>query len=127
MLLKRPFVVAYRMSGFSYWLLRRMGIQKLPFYSLPNLLAGRELAPEFVQGAVRAEVLGPALERGLTATADLPERLALMQSIHQQLRQGGSALAAAAIVELLGPPESAGPSGLLGSSGSSGSLTAAGG
>ena len=100
MLLKRPFVVAYRMSGFSYWLLRRMGIQKLPFYSLPNLLAGHELAPEYVQGDVRPDVLGPALERALTRPADAGERAALMVSIHHQLRQGGSALAAAAVLDL---------------------------
>jgi lipid-A-disaccharide synthase len=100
MLLKRPFVVAYRMSPFSYWLLRRMGIQKLPFYSLPNLLAGEEIAPEFVQGAVRAEVLGPALRRALKPTPDQTRREALMRSIHQRLRQGGSDIAAAAVLEL---------------------------
>lgn len=107
MLLKRPFVVAYRMSGFSYWLLRRMGIQKLPFYSLPNLLAGQELAPEYVQGDVRPDVLGPALqrerERARVSTADAAERAALMVSIHEKLRQGGSALAAAAVLDLLQP------------------------
>jgi lipid-A-disaccharide synthase len=103
MLLKRPFVVAYRMSRFSYWLLRRMGIQKLPFYSLPNLLAGRELAPEFVQDDVRPEVLGPAVERGLERAADEQERAELMLEIHRQLRQGGSALAATAVLDLLRP------------------------
>jgi lipid-A-disaccharide synthase len=107
MLLKRPFVVAYKMSGLSYWLLRRMGIQKLPFYSLPNLLAGQELAPEYVQGEVRPEVLGPALERALAhsqeRSADALERAALMVAIHHRLRQGGSALAAAAVLDLLGP------------------------
>jgi lipid-A-disaccharide synthase len=91
------------MSKFSYWLLRRMGIRKLPFYSLPNLLAGRALAPEYVQDDVRPDVLGPALERGLAQPADAAERQALMLSIHRQLRQGGSALAAAAVVELIRP------------------------
>jgi lipid-A-disaccharide synthase len=111
MLLKRPFVVAYRMSGFSYWLLRHMGIEKLPYYSLPNLLAGQELAPEYVQGDVRADVLGPALLRVLERAfvrahegpADADERALLMASIHQKLRQGGSALAAAAVLDLLRP------------------------
>lgn len=101
MLSKRPLVVAYRMSRFSYWLLRRMGIGKLPFYSLPNLLAGRELAPEFVQQAVRAEVLGPALlERLEQGDAD-GETVALMQSIHERLRQGGSEAAARAVLALV--------------------------
>jgi lipid-A-disaccharide synthase len=101
MLLKRPMVIAYKMSRFSYWLVRRLGVQKLPFYSLPNLLAGRELAPEYVQDEVRAEVLGPALDRMLARGADDGERTALMQSIHLRLRQGGSTLAAAAVRELL--------------------------
>jgi lipid-A-disaccharide synthase len=80
-----------------------MGIQKLPFYSLPNLLAGRELAPEFVQDDVRPEVLGPAVERGLERAADEQERAELMLEIHRQLRQGGSALAATAVLDLLRP------------------------
>ena len=102
MLLKRPFVVAYRMSAFSYWLLRRMGIQKLPFYSLPNLLAGEEIAPEYVQASVSAEVLGPALQRALEDGAGHQQRARLMRSIHEQLRQGGSDVAAAAVLELVG-------------------------
>jgi len=99
MLLKRSFVVAHRMSPLSYWILRRMGIQKLPFYSLPNLLAGEEIAPEFVQGAVRADVLGPALAQALERDAGNATRHELMQSIHERLRQGGSDVAAAAVLE----------------------------
>jgi len=98
MLLQRPLVVAYRMSTLSYALLRRMGIQKLPYYSLPNLLAGEEIAPEFVQGDVRAESLGPALERCLAIDADRERKLAVMRRIHQQLSGGGSAAAAAAVL-----------------------------
>jgi lipid-A-disaccharide synthase len=99
-LLKRPLVVAYRMSALSYGLLRRMGIQKLPFYSLPNLLAGRELAPEFVQGKVRPDVLGPALLQCLARGPADQERLMAMQSIHDQLRGGGSEQVARAVIAL---------------------------
>lgn len=100
MLLRRPMVVAYRMSAFSYWLFSRMGIRKLPFYSLPNLLAGRELAAEFVQREVKPELLGPALLNALEHGAE-DERTTLMQSLHERLRQGGSGLAADAILALL--------------------------
>ena len=100
-LLRRPTIVAYRLSRLSYAVLRRMGIQKLPYYSLPNLLAGAELAPEFVQGDVRAEVLGPALLRALELSAPNDERTARMRSIHEELRQGGSDVAAAAVLELV--------------------------
>jgi lipid-A-disaccharide synthase len=113
MLLRRPMVVAYRMSGFSYWLFSRMGIRKLPFYSLPNLLAGKALAPEFVQQQVRPDVLGPALLNAFERGAD-DQQAALMQSLHERLRQGGSGLAADAILALIargvaGPPNDAGP------------------
>jgi lipid-A-disaccharide synthase len=100
MLLRRPMVVAYKMSAFSYWVFGRMGIKKLPFYSLPNLLAGRKLAAEFVQQDVRAEVLGPALLGLFERAADFDERAELMQSLHERLRQGGSQLAADAVLAL---------------------------
>ncbi|HUF72459.1 MAG TPA: lipid-A-disaccharide synthase [Gammaproteobacteria bacterium] len=102
MLLRRPMVVAYRMSAVSYWLFSRMGIQKLPFYSLPNLLAGRELAAEYVQGEVRADVLGPALLRCFDRGGDERERDALMQLLHERLRRGASARAAEALLTLAG-------------------------
>jgi lipid-A-disaccharide synthase len=102
MLLRRPMVVAYRMAAVSYWLFRRMGIQKLPFYSLPNLLAGRELAAEYVQGEVRADVLGPALLRCFDRGADDRERDALMQLLHERLRRGASGRAAEAVLTLAG-------------------------
>jgi lipid-A-disaccharide synthase len=100
MLLRRPMVVAYRMSAFSYWMFSRMGIQKLPHYSLPNLLADQELAPEFVQEQVRPDVLGPALQQAFEAGADDERRSGIMRSLHEQLRQGGSALAAKAVLAL---------------------------
>src|SRR5262249_24917361 len=59
LLLKRPMVVAHRIAPLTYWIVRRLGVAKLANFSLPNLLAGRELVPEFVQADVRANVLGP--------------------------------------------------------------------
>jgi lipid-A-disaccharide synthase len=102
LLLKRPMVVAYRMTAFSYWFFRRMGIARLPHYTLPNLLAGRSLVPEFVQEQVRAEVLGPALLEGFEGRGLDESWQADVQHIHERLRQGGSAVAAAAVLELAG-------------------------
>ena len=61
-------VVAYKMVPLTYWLVRRLGVAKLPYFSLPNLLAGRALVPEFVQGEVRPDVLGPAVLGALDGT-----------------------------------------------------------
>jgi lipid-A-disaccharide synthase len=98
LLLKRPMVVAYKMSPFSYWLLGHLGIRKLPFYSLPNLLAGRALVAEHVQGEVRADVLGPALIDCLEQAEADSGRMDTLVDIHERLRQGGSGAAAEALL-----------------------------
>lgn len=106
LLLKRPMVVAHRMSALTYWIVRKLGVQRLPHFSLPNLLAGRELVPEFVQAAVRADVLGPALAERLDGS-DSGEWHATAEQIHRALRQNASAAAADAVLELA---RAAGPS-----------------
>jgi lipid-A-disaccharide synthase len=100
MLVKRPMVVAYRMAPLSYALVRRMGIARLPHYSLPNLLAGQEVAREFVQGEVRPDVLGPAVADCLAGRPPAADWREIFESVHRQLQGGGSRAAAAAVVEL---------------------------
>jgi len=100
LLLKRPMVVAYRMTPVSYWIVRCMGAARLKHFSLPNLLAGRELAAEYVQGQVRAEVLGPAVLECLDGRMRDPDWRAEFGRIHEKLRRGASKAAAAAVLEL---------------------------
>ena len=97
-------VVAYRLGGLTAWLLRTLRMVRLPYFSLPNWLAGEALVPEFFQQAVNGASLARALQVQLR---DLPQRARLMQrfrAIHEQLRQDGAAQAAAAVIELLGEP-----------------------
>ena len=47
------------------WLLRALRLLKPPFFSLPNLLAGRGLVPEFFQEQVQPSGSGPAVLRQL--------------------------------------------------------------
>jgi lipid-A-disaccharide synthase len=101
LLLKRPMVVAHRMAPLTYWLVRRLGVAKLAHFSLPNLLAGRSVVPEFVQDQVRPEVLGPAILRYLDGKPLAPDWYDVFASIHRQLRCGASAAAAQAVLELL--------------------------
>jgi lipid-A-disaccharide synthase len=100
MLLKRPMVVAYRMAAVSYWILRLMGISRLNHFSLPNLLAGRELVAEYVQGQVRPEILGPAILGCLDGRMRGADWRAQFDRIHDQLRRGASQTAARAVLEL---------------------------
>jgi len=102
LLCKRPMVVAYRVSWATAALFRTLGLMKAPYFAQPNLLAGRELVPELVQGAVTPERLGRELE----AFLDDPARVAALEAeftaIHMTLRQGASERAAEAILALIG-------------------------
>jgi lipid-A-disaccharide synthase len=99
MLLKKPMVVAYRVSKLSEVVLRRM--IRVPYYSLPNLLAGEKLVEEFVQDDVRADQLGRHVLWYLEdagKTAALRERFA---AIHRELKRDAAQQAAQAVLELM--------------------------
>lgn len=101
LLFKRPMVVAYRMVPLSYWLVRRLGLARLPHFSLPNLLAGRQIVPEFVQDQVRPDVLGPAVLAALDGTGLPPDWYDVCTAIHRQLRCDASKAAAREVLELV--------------------------
>lgn len=97
---KCPMVVVYRLDGFTTFLLREMGMMKAPFFAQPNLLAERQVAPEFFNEDVRADILGPAVLEQLNR----PDRAELLQTfarIHESLRRNASEQAAQAVIEIL--------------------------
>ncbi|MCZ6476500.1 MAG: lipid-A-disaccharide synthase [Gammaproteobacteria bacterium] len=100
-LLKRPMVVAYIISRLTHRLLRVLGLNKLEYFSLPNLLAGRELVPEYLQRQVCPTELGPALERYLNPQGEHENWRDAFTAIHQQLRRNASDGAARAVLGLL--------------------------
>jgi lipid-A-disaccharide synthase len=95
----RPMVVAYRMSAPTAFLLRTLGLIKVPYFSQPNLLIGRGLVPEFLQEQVSAPALGEALLRELEDPAHLEELRRAFRAVHEALRLGGAQRAAEAILE----------------------------
>lgn len=101
LLLKRPMVVAYRVHPLSYHLVKQLGLVKVPYIAMANLLAGRELAPEYIQDRCRADLLAPALLSFL----DDPDRVAGIEAeytrIHQGLRHDAAREAARAVLELV--------------------------
>lgn len=100
-MLKAPMVIAYRMSPISWRLMRRMHLQ--PWAGLPNILAGRFVVPEFLQGEATAENLAQAAGN-LVADAAVREQLArVYSSLHRQLQQDTAEKAAAAILPYLQP------------------------
>jgi lipid-A-disaccharide synthase len=98
-LIKRPMVVAYRLAPATAWIMRSFRLMKADFFAQPNLLAGRQVVPEFLQEEVRPDVLGPALLQQLERP-DRAELVATFTEIHTALRQDASARAADAVLEL---------------------------
>lgn len=99
MLFKRPMVVAYRMAGLTFKILKRL--VKVGHVALPNLLAGREVAPEFLQDAATPEALGGALLARLQPSPERDDAQATFLELHQLLRRDADNAAAEAILELL--------------------------
>ena len=99
LLSRRPMVVAYRFAAVTAFLLRRLGLVKVPYFSQPNLLVGRRLVPEFLQEQVTGEALGAALLRELDDRESLPELQREFRAVHETLRRGGADRAALAILD----------------------------
>lgn len=99
LLLKRPMVVTYRLHPLTYALAQRL--VRVEHVSLPNLLAGRALVPEFLQDQATPERLGAAV---LSFLEDLGARASLQETfrtLHRTLRLGADDRAAEAVLELL--------------------------
>jgi len=85
MLLKKPMVVAYKVSTFSYAIYSRL--IKLKYFSLPNLLSKQPLVPEFIQDKATVDNLSKEVTNQLSS--GLPtSQLAEYQFIHKSLRLG---------------------------------------
>ena len=98
LLYKTPMVVAYRMHSLSYWIVR--ALLKVKFVSLPNLLAGERLVPEYFQSDCRAEILGPALQFWLDHPDEAQSLSRRFTDLHASLRTA-EASAAQAVLNLV--------------------------
>ncbi|MGD8514541.1 MAG: lipid-A-disaccharide synthase [Granulosicoccaceae bacterium] len=99
-LLKRPVIVAYRMAWLSYQILRHW--VRLPYYSLPNLLANEAIVPEFLQQQANPEQLGRAIFEYLEQPDRIDRLVDRFTAIHESLRLNTSQRAAEAILRVAG-------------------------
>jgi lipid-A-disaccharide synthase len=98
-LLKRPMVITYRMSPFSWQILRHMNY--LPYVGLPNILAGKSVVPELLQNDATPEKLTEVV---LKLVSDKEQREGIRDEflkIHHALRQNTEEKAAQAILGML--------------------------
>ena len=100
MLFKCPMVVAYRVSTITNAIIRGLGLLKIRHVSLPNLLAEKELVPEFLQYNATPERLGPAVLRLLTDRSAWEAQVHGLQGLTGVLRVGADGRAADAVLAL---------------------------
>jgi len=100
MLLKRPMVITYRVGAINYFIVRPWVSRNVAHVGLPNLLAGRTLVPELLQGDVVADKLGPPLFEFLERRERVVELRRECSRLHRELRRGASERAAEAVLAL---------------------------
>jgi lipid-A-disaccharide synthase len=75
-LIGTPFVIIYRVSRLTWTLGRRF--VKLDRFGMPNLIAGRDVVPEFVQHAFRPAAVADKIRE---LVADGPVRQAMLEGL----------------------------------------------
>ena len=100
LLLKRPMVVAYRLSPLSYLLAKRL--VRTRYSSLPNLLSGEPLVREVIQDEVKPELLGREVLKLVEQPKRSRELTAAFARIHESLRRDANRQIADVTLEMVG-------------------------
>ncbi len=100
-----PMVVGYRIAPATHFIVERLGLLRSARYSLPNILAGRDLVPELMQDDCTGERLAEAVAHLLDDHAAAAAQREAFPALHAALRapDGLSAAesAAQAVADLL--------------------------
>ena len=92
-----PFVLIYRVAWLTYLAARL--VVKVKYLGMPNVLANREIVPEFIQHKAQPRSIAAAVERLLTDKTERARMLVDFANVAQKLGRGeASANAAEAIV-----------------------------
>lgn len=106
-LIGTPFVMVYRVSPVTYKVGR--GMVKVPYFAMPNLIAGREIVPELVQKDFTPENLVSRMRQILPDGAARDQMLGDFAELRQKLTLSASGTVAdrvaGRILQLLGVPE----------------------
>jgi lipid-A-disaccharide synthase len=96
-----PLVILYHVAWLTWVIGKRL--VKVPFLGMPNILAGREIAREFLQDAARPPEIAMEIHRLLDDTEARAQIERDLAAVIAQLGERGAAVRAAeAIVEALG-------------------------
>ena len=100
-LLQRPMVAAYRVSSPTAWLIRKLGLLKIDYVTMPNHLTDEPLVPEFIQEDATPDKLAEAV----AALLDDPARRSAISlefaKLRARLALGADQCAADAVLGLI--------------------------
>lgn len=98
MLLHRPMVTFYKLHWLTYHIAKLL--VKIPYYSLPNIIAGKKVIEELIQSDATPERLAAEIEKLMNIEVAQTQ---VMQHItmHKQLLSGNSEDPVAAVLELV--------------------------
>ena len=99
MLFKKPMIVAYRLSWLTHFIVKLLA--KIPYASLPNILAGKIIVPEYLQYECTAENLSSELNSLLNSSEKMEQMKIEFSALSNQLRRGADKQAAKAVIKLL--------------------------
>jgi len=94
-----PFLIAYRGSWLSYWI--AWLLVDLDYVSLVNIIPGKEVVKEFIQGACTDEKLSRYIKTVLYDEAALQRMSGELALVRDSLRYGASDYAADRIIDFL--------------------------
>jgi lipid-A-disaccharide synthase len=93
MLINRPMVVCYRVSGMTYRLMKWFRMLKTRYFSLPNILAADLLVPELLQHEVTGQRIADEAARWLGQPALVSDLKMRFDHLHRVLRIDAAATA----------------------------------
>lgn len=98
MLLHRPMVTFYKLHWLTYQIAKLL--VKIPYFSLPNIIAGKKVIQELIQSAATPENLAAEIEKLMDIEA---AQIQVMQHItmHKQLLSGNSEDPVTAVLALV--------------------------
>ncbi len=99
LLLGTPMVMSYKLSPLTYAIVSRL--TSIPYFALPNILAGRELIPEFIQDAATPTALAEATLSLFDPSVRNP-MIEEFHRIHDHLQTDSGGRAAQAVLALCG-------------------------
>ncbi|MEX0962521.1 MAG: lipid-A-disaccharide synthase [Pseudohongiellaceae bacterium] len=99
LLLRRPMIVGYKLAALTYAIASHM--VKIPYVALPNLLAGRQLVPEYIQQNLTVETVRDGIVRHMSGSENHEALMIEFEKIHKSIRLDASSQAAEAVASLI--------------------------